>query len=387
MATSIYGAHIVSPGLDLPGGHIAIGRDGTITSVDEEGGESSRGSGEDAFDATGLLAVPGFIDIHTHGAAGADVSDGGAGSVATVARAKLREGVTTFLPTTMSLPHEATLDALDRIAAYMASPEPDAAQIPGLHLEGPYLNPRCAGAQNPDFIRPPDLAELRTYFERAPIRLISLAPELPGATEAIALCRERGAVVSLAHTAATHQEVVAAIGAGARHLTHFGNQMSPLHHRAIGALGTGLLDDRLSLEVIADTIHLAPEMLALTFNLKARDQIFVITDSMAASGIGDGSFDLGGLAVTVRDGQARLADGTLAGSTLAMNLGLAHVRAATSLPLREIVATTSLNQARALGLEHLGRIAPGFRADIVLLDDAFRVRAVFVGGQLRHRAG
>ena len=325
--------------------------------------------------------MPGFIDIHTHGAMGADVCDGSVESIRTIAKAKLGEGVTSFFPTTLTLPHEPLAAAARAVAAYREAEE--FARAPAMHIEGPFLNPKFIGAQNPAYVRPPDAAEIMALRELAPVGIVSVATEMPGGVAFVAAMTAAGVTTSLAHTAATRDDFLAAKAAGLTHLTHYCCQQSPLHHRALGVVGSGLLDDDVRLELICDTVHLNPDMIRLVFKLKPIRQLMLITDSMAASGLGDGTFDLGGLRVTVTRGVARLTPETLAGSTLKFNDGLKHVARLTGLPLSELVATTSWNQAASLGLDGFGKIEPGFHADLVMLDADFAVQAVWVGGALK----
>jgi N-acetylglucosamine-6-phosphate deacetylase len=189
-------------------------------------------------------------------------------------------------------------------------------------------------------------------------------------------------VTSAAHSAASREDFIKARAAGLAHLTHYCNQMSPLHHRSVGLVGSGLLDDEVMIELICDTIHLCPDMIELVFKLRSTDQLMLITDSIAASHLGDGTYQLGEAAnITVKDGVARIAAGNLAGSTLQFHHGLRHVASITGLPLPELAKCTAANQARSLGLTDRGRLEPGLLADIVLLNNDFGVEAVFVGGE------
>jgi N-acetylglucosamine-6-phosphate deacetylase len=258
---------------------------------------------------------------------------------------------------------------------------PEFCRVPGLHVEGPFINRANAGAQNPQFVRPPDFSELQRLHEIAPVRIVSLAPELPGAVDLIQRAASMGIVTSAAHTSATASEIRAAKDAGLSHVTHFFNAMPPLHHREIGVVGCGLTDDSLRLEIIADTIHLCPDMLRLIFRLVPIERLMLITDSTAASWRGDGEMKLGGLDVLVRDGAAVLKEsGALAGSTLRYHEGLRNVAQITGLPLHQLVKVTSWNQAQSLGLDGVGKLAPGYLADLAILNSDFSVWRSFVGG-------
>ncbi len=378
MKTLFTHCHVVSPGLDLPDASVLV-EHGAISAVFHEVPVAC--GADETVDLGGHFLMPGFIDIHTHGAAGADVCDGSEEAIRTIAAHKLREGVTTFLPTTLTLPHEQLAAAARAVEAYRQ--RADFARAPGLHVEGPFINPKCTGAQNPAFVRPPDPAEIFALREITPVCVVSVATEMPGGVDFVRAMSEAGIATSLAHTAATFADFQAARAAGLKHLTHFCNQMTPLHHREIGIVGAGLVDRGVMIELICDTIHLCPDMIRLVFATKDVGKLMLITDSMAASWMGDGTVTLGGLDVVVRDGAARLASGALAGSTLRYNDGLRNVARLTERPLAELVQTTSLNQAKSLGLGGLGKIEEGFTADFVRLDEALNVVSTWVGGVAR----
>ncbi len=377
MKTLLRNAHLISPDLEIPHAAVVLenGRISSVIALGEPEPEAGK-----IIDCEGRKLLPGFIDIHAHGADGRDIADGSLDAVRHIAWRKMQEGVTTWLPTTLTLPPEKLQEIARHCAEYMAAP--DFCRVPGLHLEGPFINPRNVGAQNPTFVRLPDFTELLCLHEIAQIRLISLAPELPGALEFIARATEMGITTSAAHSSASYREIAAAQAVGLTQLTHFGNAMSPLHHREIGMIGAGLLDDSLKLELIADGVHLCPDMLRLVFKLVPIHRLMLITDSMAASWIGHGEVMLGGLEVVVDHGKAVLkSNGVLAGSTLRFNEGLKIVAELTHLPLHQLVKTTSWNQAQALGLEGFGKIETGFHADLVLLNEDFSVWKTFVGGE------
>lgn len=375
----IKNAHVVSPGRECLNASILI-EGGKIAAVHSDGAPLP--TVEMTIDAQGDRVVPGFIDLHTHGAAGHDFCDATPATLRGIAKAKLREGVTRFLPTTLTIPKAALEETF--LAGREYFNDQSFARIPGAHVEGPFINPQCTGAQNPAFVRPPDLAEIEILDQILPIKIVSLAVEMPGGLELVKALNERGIVASLAHTAATFEQFSAAKQAGARHLTHFCNQMTPLHHREIGLVGAGLLDNDVLIEMICDGIHLQPEMIQLAFKVIGPERIMLITDSIAASGMSDQQVTrLGELEVTIRDGVARLASGALAGSTLRLNRALRNVIEFTGLPLRDLIRTTSLNQAESLGLSDLGKIEPGYLADLVILDAEYEPRMVFVEGNLQ----
>lgn len=378
MSTLIQNVRIISPDLDLADGQVLI-EEGRISQV-LESGEKPLADGW--IDGSSRMLMPGFFDIHSHGADRCDVCDDDLQGIRHIAQRKLQEGVTTWLPTTLTQPKEKLQSIVGTVADYMANPE--FTRCPGLHIEGPFINVEKAGAQNPEFVREPDFPEIAALHAIAPALIVSVAPDVDGAVEFIAEATKAGITTSAAHTAATCEQIMAARAAGLTHLTHFGNAMTPLHHREIGVVGAGLLDDDLMIELICDTIHLCPDMLRLMFKRVSIDRLMMITDSMAASWIGKGEVMLGGLEVVVENDTARLKEeGALAGSALRFNHGLKHVAEITGLPLDQIVKTTSWNQAKSLGLEGFGKIEPGYHADLVLLNEDFSIYQTLVAGEVR----
>lgn len=380
MKTLITNAHIISPGVDIAGGSVLI-EDDKVTAVLQPG---ETAQADATHDAGGHLLMPGFIDIHSHGAGGCDTCDCKVESIRTIADCKTKEGVTTWLPTTLTLGTNTLADVCRCVKEYSASP--NGSKTPGVHLEGPYINPKQCGAQNPAFVRPADIEELMMLHAIYPVLNITLAPEMPGAIDFIAQATAAGITCSAGHSAATHADFVKAKAAGLRRLTHFCNQMSPQHHREIGLVGSGMLDSDIRIEIICDTIHLCADMLNLTFTNKSIDQMIMITDSLACSWMPDGPGQLGGLPIIVKNGVARLESGNLAGSTLRYAKGLYNVWKITGQPLSQLVKATSLNQAESLGLRGLGKISPGYTADLVLLDDDFNVLKTYINGELRYEA-
>jgi N-acetylglucosamine-6-phosphate deacetylase len=379
MKTLIVHARIVSPDVEIEGGSLLI-ENGRIVSVHATG--EILPEADDVISAGGRIVMPGFFDIHCHGADGNDVCDNSVEAIRHIAKRKLQEGVTTWLPTTLTQPQDKLEEIAGKVAQYMANPE--FCRAPGLHVEGPFINRKNAGAQNPEFVRPPNFDELKRIHDIAPALIVSIAPDIEGANEVIRKAAEIGITSSAAHTSSTAAQIFEAKKHGLKHLTHFCNAMTPVHHREIGVVGAGLMDDFLKLELICDTIHLCPDMLKLVFKLVPIERLMMITDSMAASWIGEGEVSLGGLAVLVKDGKAVLKEGgALAGSALLYNEGLKNVVELIDLPLHQIVKATSWNQAQSLGLEGFGKIEPGFHADLVILDDDFSVWKTLVAGEVR----
>ncbi len=337
------------------------------------------------WDLAGALLAPGLIDLHTHGALGADTMDATPEALERMARFYAAHGVTAFLATTMTAPQEEILAALGTIAAVRASGTGGAALL-GAHIEGPYLDVERRGCHDPAQLRRAEAAEYRRLFESGVVRLITLAPEYPEHEALIRYAVEKGAVVSLGHSRASYEVARRAVELGASQVTHLFNAMDALHHRAPGLVGAALTLEALDCQLIADNIHIHPAVLRLVVQAKGVDRVILVTDAMSATGMPDGEYVLGNISVTVRGGAPRTADGTLAGSTLTMERAVANIMAATGLPLEAAWKMGSAVPARALGLGHRkGAIAVGMDADLVALDEAGGVRLTVVGGQIVFR--
>ncbi len=376
----IRNVRMISPDVDYKYANIIIDGE-NIKSIAEK--EVNPDNFDDIIEGEGLMALPGFIDEHTHGAVGFDTCDGKYESIDKIAEARLKEGVTMFLPTTLTMPHEVLVAAAKAVAQYRENER--WAETPGLHIEGPFINCAYKGAQNPEYIRLPDTNEIKELNDITPVKIVTVAPEVEGALQFISDMREMGIVTSAGHSGATYAEFLAAKAAGLTHLTHFFNQMSPLHHREIGLVGAGFADNDIKIELICDKLHVKPDIIKIVFNTKPVDQIILITDSLLASGLPDGKYVMGGLEMFVKNREARLASGALMGSTLPYQFGLRNVHEITGMPLKELVKATSWNQAQSLGLQGVGKIEKGYKANIVLLDKQFNVMGTMVKGELRYR--
>lgn len=381
----IQNAHAVTPGRDLGRASIRVAGDRIV----DIGAGLAPAPGEEVVAADGLLALPGFVDIHTHGRSGCDFCDLTDAAFDTMGRDRLKDGVTGFLATGLTRP-EADLAALCRCAERYKARGAGATCL-GVHLEGPFFNPEMAGAQNPAFLRAPDADLVRRLHALSPVKKVSLAPELEGAEACIRALAGMGIVVSGGHSAADFACFQRARAAGMTHLTHFCNAMVPIHHLRPSMVTGGLLADDVLAEIITDGVHLADPMIRLIVRAKGPDRVMVVTDSMCAAGCPDGLYELGGLRVRVADGCARLADvpndparlvSNVAGSVALYHQCFRRYVQATGLPLHEAVKAASYNQCRSLGIPDRGELAPGKIADVVLLDADLTPRATFVGGRL-----
>nr|WP_320145966.1 N-acetylglucosamine-6-phosphate deacetylase [uncultured Anaeromusa sp.] len=328
------------------------------------------------IDAAGLYVSSGWIDAHTHGCGGCDVMDALPASLDTISLLLASQGVTSFLPTTMTMDWlriEAALQCLNQASW------PGAHSL-GCHLEGPFLSAVRQGAQAPQHLRPFDFSLLAPYLTQ--LRLITIAPEETGGLEFISRCCDAGLTVSIGHSNATYEEACQAFAAGASHLTHTFNALSPLHHRQPGAIGAALDLEHVFCEVIADNLHVHPAMQRLLLRQKGVDRLLLVSDSMRAALLGEGHYDLGGQAVTVSDGAARLENGALAGSITSLPQELQKFQATTSLSLPALLRTITSTAAQSVGVfASKGSLTPGKDADFVLFHDDFTVEATYVAGR------
>ena len=333
------------------------------------------------IDAQGNYVIPGLLDMHIHGYLGEDASDGSFDGIRTMAEGVAKNGVTSFLPTTMTVSYDELRAAFAQIRRSVEESAKDSwqgAQILGVNAEGPFINPGKKGAQAGENIRPGDAAFLQEYLDI--IRVFTIAPEMPGNLDCI---REMAGktLISMGHTAATYAQAEAAIDAGVGHVTHLFNAQTPLMHRDPGVVGAALTDDRVSAELIADTFHVSAHLYPLVTRMKG-DKLVLITDCTRAGGLADGEYTLGGQPIFVKGIECRLADGTIAGSVLKLNNAVRNLMDYTDLPVWEAVNAASLNPARRIGVDdRKGSLETGKDADIAIVNENFDVLRTIVGGR------
>jgi N-acetylglucosamine-6-phosphate deacetylase len=328
---------------------------------------------------SGLL-IPGMIDVHIHGANNYDMMDGTTESIQEVSKKCAKTGCTGFLVTSVSSSLDDLISMIQSVKKVIGNEE--GAKILGIHLEGPYLNIERKGMQNPQYLRHPNLDEMHLIFQEAGdlIKMVTIAPELPGGMELIHYLTERNVVVAIAHSNATYEEAQKAFKEGVTHITHCFNAMPSIHHRSPGLVTAALEDDNISVQAIVDGVHLHPGIVRLMHKIKGADRMVLTTDALQAMGVGDGEYLFGGHSVTVTNGIARLKDGTLASSTVTMNRSL-KLSTEFGISLEDSIKMASTTPASILNLAQIGRIAPGYDADLVLLDDEFNVSCTIIRGE------
>ncbi|MDT7687841.1 MAG: N-acetylglucosamine-6-phosphate deacetylase [Acidobacteriota bacterium] len=350
--------------------------------------DDERPSGARRIDLRGMSVYPGFVDIHIHGAVGVDTLEAGADDLQRVARFLAGRGVTAWLPTLVPASTEDYRRAIESVEELMRTEDdrPPAACAVGIHYEGPFVNERQCGALRTAFFRTynsaSDLDDLPTLGAVDAAHMITLAPEIEGGVELTRELAQRGWVVSIGHTRASLETLEHAREAGARHMTHFLNAMSPLHQREPGPIGWGLMQDDVTVDLIADGVHSDPLMLRLVLRCKTPERISLISDAVAPAGLGDGEYNIWGETITVKGGRTSNERGSIAGSVITM-LDAVHTMRALGLGEPEVARVASLNPARLLGLERdRGSIEECKRADLTALDAEGQVRLTLIGGRI-----
>lgn len=350
---------------------------------------AARGGDDDVehIAAAGGWLLPGFIDVHVHGALGHETMDGDVDGLAAMAAFYASHGVTAFLATTWTASTDDTLHALGGVERALPELE-GGARLLGAHMEGPYLSSRRCGAQDSAAIRPADAAEAARFLDTNVVRLITVAPEVPGNLDLVDECVRRGVTVSAGHTDATYEQVMDAVARGVRHVTHTFNAMRPLHHREPGVVGAAMTERSLTVEVIADGIHVHPTVMRTLYDARGGHGVVLVTDAMRATGMPPGRYPIGDdRSVVLADGAVRLPDGALAGSVLTFDTALRNLAAATGRGPADLWRAASGSAARVAGVaDRKGAIRRGHDADLVLLSEDLEVRLTIVEGRVVHRS-
>lgn len=328
------------------------------------------------YDAAGCLVIPGLVDIHSHGAYGHDFSDGDTKGLETILRYEKSRGITSYCPTSMTLPMEQLLKIF--ATAREARQTQDMARIAGINMEGPFIDVDKKGAHVAEYIAAPDVDMFRTCNAASgnKIKLVTLAPNVAGAQEFIERVREE-VMVSIGHTAADYETAAAAMEAGAHHVTHLYNAMPPFAHRDPGVIGAAADDPKCMVELISDGYHIHPSVVRATFRLFGSERVVLVSDSMMATGMENGEYELGGQKVIMRDGKATLENGTLAGSATDL-MGCMKMAISFGVPVEDAVLAATRNPAVSIGIyEQVGSITPGKAADLLILDENLELVKVF----------
>jgi len=331
------------------------------------------------IDAKGHYVSAGFIDLHIHGSGGADVMDATPEALETISQTLIQTGTTSFLATTMTMPREMIDNALQNIQN--AAENVTGAQILGVHLEGPFINASKHGAQDRRYVQKPNLALIKNYLDE--VKMITIAPEVEGAEDFVKYLTKNHPhiILSAGHSEATYAESKKSFSWGVSHATHLFNAMPPYHHREPGIVGAVFDSPEVSCDIIADLIHTHPSTLALTYEMK-KEKLLLITDAMRAGCMKCGSYDLGGQSVSVKNGKATLADGTLAGSVLKLNEALKHMVSHTAMTHIDAVNAVTKLPAEKLGVKK-GLLKEGYDADIVIFDEDFSIITTIIAGEAK----
>ena len=380
-------ARLVRPDKIAEGASLMV-EDGRIARIFEQGADTDTHSAE-TFDLAGLILLPGFIDVHIHGAVGVDTMEADADDLHRVARYLAQNGVTAWLPTLVPgtfTDYERAVRAIEKLMHEQDGRAEGAARALGLHYEGPFINSAQCGALRPAYFRKftakDELDALAVLKDESAAHMITVAPEIDGGIALVGELARRGWIISIGHTRAGVDVLDLACEAGARHMTHFMNAMSPLHHREPGPIGWGLMNDRVSCDIIADRVHVNPLMLKLVLRAKTPARVALISDAVAPAGLGDGEYTIWGETISVIQGCTHNARGSIAGSVITMRDAV-RTMLSLDVPLEDVALMASSNPARLLGVDRdYGSIEEGKRADLVALDAEGNVRLTLVGGRI-----
>ena len=379
---ALVGGKIVTPFRVVKNGAILI-KDDRIYEIGETD-EISFGDDTEVIDVSGSIIAPVFVDLLVHGGAGRGFSDEDEDSIQIISDYFLSQGSTTMMASLHAKPKHLLLNDFRRLARYIKA-NPDS-NIKGIHMEGPYLNPEYKGAMNEEYLWEPSIESFLEMYEASEgyLKIMTIAPELPGALEVIREASFRGVICSIGHSTASYEEIVKAIDHGAMHVTHMFNAMKPMHHRHPSLMTAALLREELKIELIADTFHVHPAMMELLLKFKTPKNIVLITDSIRAGGMHEGEYHFSDQKVFLKDNIATLADGTLAGSTLTLNRAVKNLLDTTEVKITDAFRMSSLNGSKVIGAGR-GILAAGKIADIVVLNENFDVEMTLIAGEIRFR--
>jgi N-acetylglucosamine-6-phosphate deacetylase len=379
----LHAARALTPTTEISDAGILI-RDGVIEAIGPRQ-DMTLPAGASELSAKGQTAIPGFIDVHIHGAGGHDVMEGTSEAVGTVAKTLARHGTTSFVATTVTASPDDTCRSVEGIARYITQQfealQPKA-EVIGIHYEGPFINKARRGVHPAEWVQLPSTELLQRFLQAAAgnARILTIAPELLGAVPCMKAARDAGVVVAMGHTDATYEQARAGIAHGARHAVHVYNAMRPFSHRDSGVIGAVLTSPEVTAELIADGVHVEEAAMRLLLQAKGAGRVILISDGLSATGMPDGKYMLGNFEVTVSGGVCRNAEGKLAGSTLTLDRALRNV-VGLGVPLVDAVRLLPANPARLLGIEFKkGALRAGADADIVLLDENLQITNVWTRG-------
>lgn len=383
MKIALVGGKIITPFRIVNNGTIII-EDGIISEIGKR--DTSIPDGCEVIDVSGRMITPGFVDLLVHGGGGNGFADENSDSIQKVSEYFLSNGSTTVLGSLFAKPHKQLLNDLDRLSTYIIN-NPQS-NIYGIHMEGPYLNPELKGAMNEGYLWKPSIESWEAMWEASKglIKIMTIAPELPGAIEVMRAAAKKGVVLSIGHSMATYDEIELAIDNGAAHVTHIFNAMRPFHHRHPGVILGSLLRNELKIELIADKLHVHPAVMELLLKLKGANGIILITDSIRAGGMHEGEYEFADQKVFMKDQKAFLEDGTLAGSTLTLNMAIKNLVESANAKITEAVRMASLNGAKVLNIENRkGILAAGKVADIVVMNDNYEIEMTIIKGKIGYQ--
>jgi len=386
MSLILRNAHIVTPFRIINHSSLVIEQN-RISAIGDESVRKIDNSRDTVLDLEGLYVVPGFVDLLVHGGAGYGFTDDSPEALDQLSRYFFSHGTVGLLAGLYSQEEAALSDDIRRIRQYVET-HPDG-NIWGIHLEGPFINPEFKGAMRGEWLWLPDVERWRRLYMAggSAIKMMTIAPELPGAYEVMREAARMGVVLSIGHSGASFEQIDEAIDNGAAHVTHLFNAMKPFHHREPSLITASLLRTELKVELIADGFHVHPEVMQLLYHIKGEGGIVLITDSILAGGMPDGTYTFMNQEITVKDRKAFLPDGTLAGSTLTLEAAVRTMVKEVGVPITSAVRMASLNPVRVLGLEHRkGIVAVGKEADLAVLDSDFNVHLTIIQGSIVYRS-